>query len=57
MAEGIVLGGTGECRGSVYHGKGLLPLGMQKTWSGCKNLERVSRELLFGARVAGIWMD
>lgn len=32
-------------------GKGLLPLGMQKTWSGCRTLERVSRELLFGARV------
>lgn len=32
-------------------GKGLLPLGMQKTWSGGRNLERVSRELLFGTRL------
>lgn len=29
----------------------LLPLGMQKTWSAFRNLERVSRELLFVARV------
>lgn len=32
-------------------GKGLLPLGTEKTLSGCRNLERVSRELLLGDRV------
>lgn len=51
MAEGIFLGGRGKWGGACTMGKGLLPLGMQKTWSGCRNLERVSRQLLFGARV------
>lgn len=30
-------------------GKGLLPLGMQKTWSDCRNSRRVSMELFFEA--------
>lgn len=32
-------------------GKGLLSLGMQKTWSSCRNLGRVSRDLFFGVLV------
>lgn len=48
VAEGIFLGDVAQ---HMYGEKLLLPLGMQKTWSGFRNLKRVSRELLFVARV------